>query len=96
VNMPAMVDDIMKIHGVLGVHDLHVWSLTHHLRTMSAHILTEDIPISEGNRIQSEVNRLAAGRYNISHATIQLECIGCDPDALYCDIEGIVHDHQPA
>jgi len=94
VDMPAMVEDIKRVQGVLGVHDLHVWSLTHHLRTMSVHILTEDVPISEGVRIQGEVNRLAAERYNISHATLQLECMGCDPDALYCDIDGIVHHHS--
>jgi cobalt-zinc-cadmium efflux system protein len=94
VDMPAMVKDIMSIPGVLGVHDLHVWSLTHQLRTMSAHILTDDIAISEGARIQGEVNRVAAERYNISHATLQLECIGCDPDVLYCDIEGVVRHHS--
>src|SRR5574341_1357174 len=83
VDMRAMVADIMRINGVLGVHDLHVWSLTHYLRTMSAHILTEDIPISAGTRIQSEVSQLVARQYNIAHATLQLECVGCDPDALY-------------
>lgn len=51
VDMQAMVADIRRINGVLGVHDLHVWSLTRNLRTMSAHILTEDIPISEGAEI---------------------------------------------
>ena len=93
VNMPAMVNDIMNVEGVLGVHDLHVWSLTRQLRTMSAHLLTEDVPISAGKRIQSEVSQLVSQRYNISHATLQLEAAGGDPDALYCDIEGVVHSH---
>jgi cobalt-zinc-cadmium efflux system protein len=92
VDLKSMVDDIMRVHGVLGVHDLHVWSLTRNLRTMSAHILTEDIPISAGARIQNEVNGLVAQRYNIAHATLQLECAGCDPDVLYCDIQGVVHE----
>jgi len=94
VDVEAMVGEIMGVQGVLGVHDLHVWSLTHRLRTMSAHILTQDIPISAGTRIQDEVTRLLRGRYNISHATLQLECAGCDPDGLYCDIDGVVRTRQ--
>ena len=86
VDLKKMVSDITEVDGVLGVHDLHVWSLTRNLRTMSAHILTEDISISAGTRIQSTINELVYHRYNISHATLQLECVDCDPDALYCKL----------
>lgn len=86
VDLKRMVRDITQVDGVLGVHDLHVWSLTQNLRTMSAHILTEDITISAGTRIQESINELVYHRYNISHATLQLECVDCDPDSLYCRI----------
>lgn len=84
VDIKKMVNEITKVDGVLGVHDLHVWSLTQNLRTMSAHILTEDISVSAGSRIQGEINELVYHRYNIAHATLQLECVDCDPDSLYC------------
>ena len=93
VDIKTMVDDLVKVEGVLGVHDLHVWSLTQNLRTMSAHILTEDIPISTGADIQSKINEILYHRYNVGHATLQLECVGCDPDSLYCDIVEINHAH---
>ncbi len=94
VNMDAMVRDITQIEGVLGVHDLHVWSITSGLRTMSAHILTQDAPISTCSGIQAQVNELLAHRYNIAHATLQLECAGCPHDGLYCRIEaGHAHEH---
>ncbi|HEX5836934.1 MAG TPA: cation diffusion facilitator family transporter [Anaerolineales bacterium] len=86
VDIKKMVSDITEVDGVLGVHDLHVWSLTRSLRTMSAHILTEDISISAGTKIQSTINELVYHRYNISHATLQLECVDCDPDSLYCKL----------
>ena len=86
VDIKSMVNDLVKVEGVLGVHDLHVWSLTQNLRTMSAHILTEDISISAGANIQLKVNEILYHRYNIGHATLQLECIDCDPDSLYCEI----------
>ena len=84
VDMKKMVGEITQVEGVLGVHDLHVWSLTQNLRTMSAHILTEDISVSAGAEIQNRINELVFHRYNIAHATLQLECVDCNPDSLYC------------
>ncbi|MEO8356436.1 MAG: cation diffusion facilitator family transporter [Chloroflexota bacterium] len=86
VDLKQMVEEIVDIDGVLGVHDLHVWSLTQSLRSMSAHILTEDITVSAGAAIQSEINKLVYRRYNIVHATLQLECVDCDLDSLYCKL----------
>lgn len=86
VDIKKMVEEIVEVDGVLGVHDLHVWSLTQSLRSMSAHVLTEDITVSAGAAIQSEINKLVYRRYNIVHATLQLECVDCDPDSLYCKL----------
>jgi len=91
VDVQAMVKDIAQIDGVLGVHDIHVWSLTQSLRTMSAHILTDDLHISVGADIQHQINEMLYHRYNITHATLQLECVDCSPDELYCDLNGHVH-----
>ncbi len=106
VDVQAMVKDIAQVEGVLGVHDIHVWSLTQSLRTMSAHILTDDLHISVGADIQHRINEILRHRYNIAHATLQLECVECAPDLLYCDLNGHVHmdassvarhsDHHPS
>jgi cobalt-zinc-cadmium efflux system protein len=91
VDVQAMVREIAQVDGVLGVHDIHVWSLTQSLRTMSAHILTDDLHISVGANIQHQINEMLYHRYNIAHATLQLECVECAPDSLYCDLNGHVH-----
>jgi cobalt-zinc-cadmium efflux system protein len=91
VDIKHMVEDIVQVDGVLGVHDVHVWSLTQSLRTMSAHILTDDVHISAATGIQREINEIIRRRYNIAHATLQLECVDCFPDSLYCDLN--VHFH---
>jgi len=106
IDVQAMVKDIAQVKGVLGVHDIHVWSLTQSLRTMSAHILTDDLHISVGADIQHQINEILSHRYNIAHATLQLECVECAPDSLYCDLNGHVHleassvtrqsDHHPS
>jgi cobalt-zinc-cadmium efflux system protein len=89
IDLNALVADIRQVQNVRGVHDLHVWSITKSMRAMSAHILTEDISISAGAGIQCEINELIHQKYNIGHATLQLECEGCQPDALFCDMNGL-------
>lgn len=96
VNTEQLVNDVKQIKGVLGVHDIHIWSLTQNFRTMSAHILTDDLPISAGANIQSQINEIAYHRYNIVHATLQLECENCLPDSLFCVIGDNNHVHQHA
>jgi len=85
IDVVALVADIQQVEGVCGVHDLHVWSITRGLRTLSAHIVTDDVSISTGARIQAAIGRLLSQKYGIAHATLQLECEGCSP-ALYCDM----------
>lgn len=86
IDMSQMVRDLMQIEGVRGVHDLHVWSISKSLRMLSAHIVTDDIPISEAVHIQRRVKNFMGKQYGIVHSTLQLECEGCEPDLLYCDI----------
>ena len=96
IDVSKLVQDVMQVQGVLGVHDLHIWSIAQNLRTMSAHILTDDLFISAGAEIQQQINEIVFHRYNIAHATLQLECVDCLPDGLYCDITESNHNHKHA
>jgi cobalt-zinc-cadmium efflux system protein len=91
IDVKAMVADIQQVPGVRGVHDLHVWSITQNVRALSAHVLVDDEPISVGAGIQRRINELLHIRYNIAHATLQLECVDCEPDTLYCELNSINH-----
>jgi len=91
VDVNALVTAMSNVRGVRGVHDLHVWSLTQNLRALSAHLVTDDVTISEGARVQRQINALLHEQYGIAHATLQLECSGCEPDALYCELNEHVH-----
>jgi cobalt-zinc-cadmium efflux system protein len=94
VDVQSLVKDIAQVDGVLGVHDIHVWSLTQSLRTMSAHILTDDLHISAGAEIQRQITEVLQHRYNIAHATLQLECVDCFSNGLYCDLNGHLHVNE--
>ena len=86
IDIDSMLLDLQTVKGVRGVHDLHVWSINQSMRTLSAHILTEDISISSGVAIQEDLADLLSRKYRVSHATLQLECEGCNPSVLYCEL----------
>ena len=94
MNVDNLLTDIRKVDGVLGVHDLHVWSINENLRLLSAHIVTQDIPISAGAIVQNNIAELLAHQYNVQHATLQLECEGCESNALFCDISETEPAHK--
>ena len=86
IDMEALRCDILAVEGVRGVHDLHVWSITRSLRTLSAHLITDDVPVSVGTKVRAAVGGMLVDHYEITHATLQLECMDCAPIGLYCDI----------
>jgi cobalt-zinc-cadmium efflux system protein len=98
VDIDSMVSDLRKVKGVRDVHDLHVWSINENLRALSAHIITDDMLVSADLPIQRDVNAILARKYNIRHATLQLECECVGENLLYCDIQEInlVEEEIPA
>ncbi len=91
VDLDDIVRDLKRVNGVNDVHDLHVWSITQSMRSLSAHIATDDIPISASAAIQREINELLFHEYGIAHATLQFECAECGSNLLYCDLETAHH-----
>jgi cobalt-zinc-cadmium efflux system protein len=93
IDMDALRHDMLAVEGVRGVHDLHVWSITRSLRTLSAHLVTNDVPVSVGAKVQMAMGEMLAHQYGITHATLQLECVDCAPVGLYCDISTSSHNY---
>lgn len=95
VNIDSMVEDLTRVEGVQSVHDLHVWSINESLRALSAHIVTDDIQISKGAHIQHNINDVLFHKYNIQHATLQLECNSHGHNSmLYCEINHHSHEEE--
>jgi cobalt-zinc-cadmium efflux system protein len=78
LDVEAMVESLCTDPGVIGVHDLHVWSLSSEVRAMSAHVLVTGHPTLEQARVVGDrlKERLAAD-FAIGHATLELECETC-------------------
>jgi cobalt-zinc-cadmium efflux system protein len=86
VDVELLVRDLLQVKGVRGVHDLHVWSITQAMRSLSAHIVVEEISVRESAGIQASIHDLLCDKFGIRHATLQMEVEGCPPDLLYCDM----------
>lgn len=98
LDVDALRADVLGVPGVLGVHDVHVWSLSEQVRAASGHVLLEGHPtLEEANETGARVKRVLAERYGIGHATLELECEVCQPvPADACTLpepDGAVHRH---
>ncbi len=82
------------VEGVLGVHDLHIWSLGSSAHALSCHVLIRDVPPSESDGILRELNHLLEHRYGISHTTVQFEHVSCSISENGCAIPVSAHEHH--
>ncbi len=69
----AVAKAIQKVDGVIGVHDLHIWTITSGLYALSGHISVRSETIDEGSRTIAEVSRRLRESFGIEHVTLQLE-----------------------
>ncbi len=62
---------IAALPGVLAVHDLHVWTISNGMVALSGHVVAQN---STGHgKLLQEISDLLHRRFEISHATIQIE-----------------------
>lgn len=62
---------LLQIPGVKDVHDLHIWSLTSGVDTLTCHLLIE--PNTDHQHILKEAIEQIAEKFKIHHTTIQVE-----------------------
>ena len=90
------LNDVAKamgaVEGVLGVHDLHIWSLGSHTHALSCHVKIDDVPPSASDAILQRLNILLESRFGISHTTVQFEHTSCAISETGCAIP--VHEHH--
>jgi cobalt-zinc-cadmium efflux system protein len=64
-------NSILKVKGVSGVFDLHIWTITSGIHALSAHVVIMDNKRSR--EILQEINSILEKNFKINHATIQIE-----------------------
>ncbi|MDP9117992.1 MAG: cation diffusion facilitator family transporter [Actinomycetota bacterium] len=87
MNLADLRAHLMLVDHVVDVHDLHVWTITSNLPTLSAHVVVEDGCFRDGHvpLLLDELQSRLAGRFDVGHSTFQFE------EAVHADHESRHH-----
>lgn len=73
IDPKRIVERLMEVDGVLGVHDIHVWSITSYVHVLSAHLVLQEQAMRDTNGLLNRVKAILKEEFGISHSTLQLE-----------------------
>ncbi|HET6759572.1 MAG TPA: cation diffusion facilitator family transporter [Propionibacteriaceae bacterium] len=78
VDLDEVRDHILRVGGVVDVHDLHAWTITSGVPVLSAHVIVDHACISEGRsgEVLDRLGECLGGHFDVSHCTFQLEPVG--------------------
>ena len=79
LDLDAIHDDLAAIPDVVGIHDLHLWTLTSDMEVFTAHVMVSTD--ADHHAVLDQARVLLADRHGIHHATLQVEPEdhqGCD------------------
>jgi cation diffusion facilitator family transporter len=88
VDLDDVRTHILEVDGVLGVHDLHAWTITSGLPVLSAHVVVTDdaLAAGHGGRVLDALCECLGEHFDMEHCTFQLEA------ASHAGHEAPVHD----
>lgn len=71
IDLTALEGALKGIPGVRAVHDLHVWTITSGMDSMSGHLVIDDM--NESPRILRAARAVLREKFSLDHVTIQIE-----------------------
>lgn len=77
IDIEQLKQEILDVKGVQALHDIHVWSICSNVHALNAHVLVASMSVKDSEKITSDINKLLADDFNISHTTLQFECTDC-------------------
>jgi cobalt-zinc-cadmium efflux system protein len=71
IDPDAIGNALAQVHGVVEVHDLHVWEVTSGFPALSAHVIVD--PNRDCHELRRTLSRMLEDRFGITHSTLQVE-----------------------
>lgn len=94
MDLTRVEQGIKDVPGVLGVHDLHVWTVASRRVACSCHVLVSEQSVRSGQQVLRAVAQMLEHQFGIAHTTVQIEVDGCCPDDMYCAMRAAApHSH---
>jgi cobalt-zinc-cadmium efflux system protein len=72
ISIKNMEKNILDIEGVLGVHDIHVWSLEGETDVFTGHVIVQESQYGKPDQIRNKI-KMVLFNHHIEHSTIELE-----------------------
>jgi cobalt-zinc-cadmium efflux system protein len=94
LKLQSVIAEMQRVDGVLGVHDLHIWSLGSSTHALSCHVVIEDVPPSASDVILRRLNDVLADKFHIRHTTVQFEHVCCSVTESGCVMPFDFDEHQ--
>jgi cobalt-zinc-cadmium efflux system protein len=95
MDMAVVEQTIASVHGVLAVHDLHVWTVGSGMVCCSCHVMVNEQSVRSGENVLRAVTEELVHNFSIAHTTIQVEVEGCEPNDMYCVKRVAEHSSRP-
>ncbi|MEO8105789.1 MAG: cation diffusion facilitator family transporter [Actinomycetes bacterium] len=75
VDLDSVRQHILDTPGVIGAHDLHVWTITSGMPVLASHVVVDDAVISEGRagHVLDDLSACLADHFAVEHCTFQVE-----------------------
>jgi len=86
---------ICDMPEVMGIHDIHLWSVVHQRIAFSAHVWVHDQKLSELESIRKNIEHMLT-ELGIGHIILQFECAECQNGGLYCQLPDQLGYHGEA
>ncbi|WGM89532.1 MAG: cation diffusion facilitator family transporter [Candidatus Bathyarchaeum tardum] len=72
INLEGVKADLQKITGVLGIHDIHIWSLEGETDVFTAHVVLDNQTLKSPEPTKHAIKETLL-KHHIEHSTIELE-----------------------
>jgi cobalt-zinc-cadmium efflux system protein len=75
VDLTVVRSHLLEVEHVVGIHDLHAWTVTSGLPSLSAHVVVDDSCFATGHapQILDQLQACLDAHFDVEHATFQLE-----------------------
>jgi cobalt-zinc-cadmium efflux system protein len=87
IHIDEVKRDLLAIDGVLGVHDIHIWSLEGETDILTAHVVADEEHLKKADQTRKAVKEVLK-KHHIEHSTIELEskyyCSGIECKEWQC------------
>ncbi len=71
IDLPGLEADLAALPGVVGVHDLHVWTLTSEMEVATAHLVVA--VGADTHSVLDQAREMLLHTHKLEHATLQVE-----------------------